>query len=467
MPWLPAARDGRAGGLELVVAMPDVAYDPKSPAWGQFKVVDHVHLNPGASAPGIHRVLFEVPAGYPTIAYDTICAWSRARSQNREFELAGVESQQASVAYWPGSILNVQPVLADEVVDALLDVMECDGALGVEVGGQSLTLRDALATRFDNSGPIKPGILKALAKLAPESKLVTQLSGAARAEKQLFGTTLDVLEAVKAESGVVAPLESVLAACKRKIVCRRYTIASHSRRHDFLELVVVESSTEMPSGRIDLGICSAMLSSCRVGDVFDAQVMVKPDYPPVSSDCETLFLFGRGSGYSGLPHFAWDLIEAGSPASIVLATGGTTIRELANLEELEALGEAGVLVVAALREPESADEYRRNNPGTKINFVGKPVGETMAVPGVTEAFLAAMRSGEARICGGPGPTGALTDWLVENDHVELYPEAQAMYDKFQPIGPHKGDKAKALRRHCMKAMELDGEYKGKIFVDVF
>jgi hypothetical protein len=464
-------------------ASPIETYDPKNPAWGLFRVRDHKFLNPESSAAGLHWISFEVPTDYPSIEYATICAWSRARARNETSSESsdGTESANEAasgegtaspgtgrrVTYWPGSILNVQPVLGEELVEDILDVIGQSGEKEVEVTGATLSLREAIATRFDNSGVAKATVIKALSELAPHSLVLANWNASPKDERETFGTTYDVMKAVFDESGVRLPLPALLKACARPITCRRYTIASHVLRCDTLDLLVVEANTRLRNGRLDRGICSSMLAACKPGDFVRAQVMVKPDYPPTEATTETLFLFGRGSGYSGLPHFAWDTLAHGGNRRIVLATGGTTISEVANLPELEALAQAGVQVVVGLRSPESAQDYLADHPKSGITFVGKDIAETMNVPGVCETLLEAMRSGEARICGGPGPTGALTDWLIANGHLELYPEAQAMYDKFKAEGPHKGDKAKALRRHCMRAMEVGGAYRGKVFVDVF
>ena len=443
------------------------SYDPKNPAWGRFTVSEHIHLNPGSKSPGIHRIQFRAPDGYPKIGYASICDWSRARAKNQDFEINSVAEPGPGVNYWPGSILNVRPVLGRKEALALTELVDTTPEEIVEIDGQRISVLEIIATRFDNSGPVKPGFIKALSKLAPNSKILDAIKGADREGKTQFGTSLDVMQSVFGESRVRLPLDEMIKACKRPITCRRYTIASHSLHSDNIELIVVEATAKMASGRIDRGICSAMLAECKVGDIVDAQVMVKPDYPPLDPETKTVFLFGRGSGYSGLPHFAWDAIKRHKDAEIILATGGTTIKELANLEELEALSQAGVQIVAALREPETAREYLSANPNTKIHFVGKPIEQTMEVPKVADGLMKAMREGEARICGGPGPTGALTDWLMATERIKLYPEAEEMYNKYSPEGPHKGDKAKALRRHCMKAMEVQGEFRGKVFVDVF
>ena len=445
----------------------EAQYDPKDPPWANFSVIERIHLNPDTQAPGLHRVRMQIPDDYPKIDYAAICEWSRARSRNCEFDAEQVAEHGSRVAYWPGSILNVAPVLGDDLVAETLELVDLPGDTEVTLGGETMSLRHAIATRFDNSGAVKVHVLKALMGLAPQSPTLVALDAAARDEKQAFGTTLDVMRAVFDETGVRVPQDALLKALSRPISCRRYTIASHVLRDHALELLVVESNTVMPSGRVDQGICSRMLCATKPGDVISAQVMVKPDYPPAEHTTETLFLFGRGSGYSGLPHFAWDTLAHGNAGKIVLATGGTTISEIANLGELEALGHSGVQVVVALRVPESAQSYTASYPDSKITFVGKDVAQTMAVPGVTEALLQAMRSGEARICGGPGPTGALADWLIESGHLTLYPEAQVIYDKFSPTGAHKGAKAKALRRHCMRAMELGEDFRGRVFVDVF
>jgi sulfite reductase (NADPH) flavoprotein alpha-component len=215
----------------------------------------------------------------------------------RHIELALGDS---SLAYEVGDALGVQPsndpALVAEVVEALGWGPMGSGLLDTPVLEDSVTLQEALMTRWVLTQP-SPVFLKRLAERAPGSLLAGLLEPSRRSDLESWLVGRDVVDALKAAPGSgieIAELGSLL----RPLPPRLYSIASSLKAHPGEVHLTVGTVRYEAHGRPRQGVASCWLADRVVPSETPVPVFVQVSrhFRPPTDPSRSMIMVGPGTG---------------------------------------------------------------------------------------------------------------------------------------------------------------------------
>jgi len=217
--------------------------------------------------------------------------------ETRHFEFSLAES---GLSYEPGDSLGVIPQNCPRVVDDLLAAVGLSGAETVELGEDSLSLKDALSNRLACTTLSKIQVKK-FNELAQSEKLEDLLQTANRAAfaDYLWGRELIDLFSEFPQQGVSA---AELVGLLRPMPPRLYSIASSIKAHtDEVHLTVAIVRYES-HGRNREGVCSSYLAD-RVGESIPCYFHPNKNFKLPVDGNTPIIMVGPGTGIAPFRSF--------------------------------------------------------------------------------------------------------------------------------------------------------------------
>ncbi len=209
----------------------------------------------------------------------------------RHYEL---DLNGSGLTYEAGDALGVMPMNCSELVNHLLDLLNCKGDETVKVGDLTASLREALARQFDITKPSRE-LLAAVARIVPDSELAPLLAPERTADLKQWLWGREVIDILQLLPAPMTPAE--LLPWLRKMSPRLYSIASSPKAHPGEVHLTVSAVRYESFGRGRKGVASTFLAD-RVGDSDYVKVYVQPSPGfklPVSGDTP-MILVGPGTG---------------------------------------------------------------------------------------------------------------------------------------------------------------------------
>jgi len=176
--------------------------------------------------------------------------------QHHVISLAG-----SGIAYKPGDALGVWPRNLDSLVDAILRRLGATGEEPVTVGSQSLTFREALATKFDLTVISKRLLEGCLAQGAERFRELLEKGQEEKFRHYLtaWDDSHDVLDVLEAAPGAQFSATDFVPLL-RPLAPRLYSIASSQRLHENEAHLLVLSVTYDVRGRVRAGVASTFIN---------------------------------------------------------------------------------------------------------------------------------------------------------------------------------------------------------------
>ena len=176
--------------------------------------------------------------------------------QHHVISLAG-----SGIVYKPGDALGVWPRNLDALVDAIVARLGATGEEPVTVGGQSLSFREALATKYDLTVISKRLLEACLAQGAEQFRELLEKGNEEKFRHYLTAwddshDVLDVLEDAPGARFSAAEFVTLL----RPLAPRLYSIASSQTLHPDEAHLLVLSVTYDVRGRVRHGVCSTFIN---------------------------------------------------------------------------------------------------------------------------------------------------------------------------------------------------------------
>jgi sulfite reductase (NADPH) flavoprotein alpha-component len=223
----------------------------------------------------------------------------------------------SSLTYEVGDALGVQPsndpALVAEVVEALGWGPMGSGLLDTPVLEDSVTLQEALMTRWVLTQP-SPALLKRLAERARGSLLAELLEPARRSDLESWLVGRDVVDALKAAPGAgieIAELGSLL----RPLPPRLYSIASSLKAHPGEVHLTVGTVRYEAHGRSRHGVASCWLADRVVPGETPVPVFVQVSrhFRPPTDPSRPMIMVGPGTGIAPFRAFLQERRAVGAP----------------------------------------------------------------------------------------------------------------------------------------------------------
>ena len=217
--------------------------------------------------------------------------------ETRHFELSLAES---GLSYEPGDSLGVIPQNCPRVVDDLLGAVGFSGAETVELGEDSVSLKDALSNRLACTTLSKIQVKK-FNELAQSKKLEDLLQTANRDAfaDYLWGRELIDLFLEFPQQGVSA---AKLVGLLRPMPPRLYSIASSIKAHTeevHLTVAIVRYDSH---GRKREGVCSSYLAD-RVGESIPCYFHPNKNFKLPEDSTTPIIMVGPGTGIAPFRSF--------------------------------------------------------------------------------------------------------------------------------------------------------------------
>jgi sulfite reductase (NADPH) flavoprotein alpha-component len=226
--------------------------------------------------------------------------------ETRHFELSLKES---GLSYEPGDSLGVIPQNSSQVVNDLLNAVGLSGSEVVQMGEDSLSLKDALTNRLACTVLSKIQVKK-FNELALSDKLNDLLLPANRESfsDYLWGRELIDLFLEFPQQGIGA---EALVGLLRPMPPRLYSIASSIKAHSdevHLTVAIVRYDTY---GRKREGVCSSYLAD-RVGDRIPCYFHPNKNFKLPEDDKVPIIMVGPGTGIAPFRSFVEERMATGA-----------------------------------------------------------------------------------------------------------------------------------------------------------
>ena len=210
------------------------------------------------------------------------------RGSTKDVRHIELSLEGSGLLYHPGDAIGIWPENRDESVDALLEALAMDGDAEVTVGGEALTLRDALTKRLEITNASR-GFAKAYAEAARAEVLETLLS---TPEATGYLNVRQVVDVVAEHPAKLAPQQIVDAL--RKLTPRLYSVASSLDANPEEAHLTVGVVAYERFGRHHWGAASGFLA----GSTLEARAYVEPnDHFRLPPDGDVpVIMIGAGTG---------------------------------------------------------------------------------------------------------------------------------------------------------------------------
>ncbi len=211
-----------------------------------------------------------------------------ARGSSKDVRHIELSLEDSGLGYKPGDAIGIWPENRAESVDSLLATLAMDGESGVTVGGETLSLRDALTKRLEISSASR-GFAKAYAEAADAKALAALLDSTEAGEYLGIRQVIDVVVEHPSKMGAQQFVDTL-----RKLTPRLYSVASSlDANPDEAHLTVGIINYER-FGREHWGAASGFLA----GSTLQARAYVEPnDHFRLPEDGDRpVIMIGAGTG---------------------------------------------------------------------------------------------------------------------------------------------------------------------------
>ncbi|TPG67137.1 assimilatory sulfite reductase (NADPH) flavoprotein subunit [Hymenobacter nivis] len=312
----------------LARADADVDYHAAADQWVEA-VLDLIAGAPAAAAPAAAEVAPAAAVGAPREAavvaeiapahYTNANPWPakvlesiqlNGRGSDKETYHIELDLAGANLAYAPGDALAVRPLNHHPLVEEVLQAARLSDSAPVLLGGESLPLAAALASRRELT-VLTRDVLERYAALAPHAELHGLLADTARLQPYLYGRDVaDLL--LDFPTDQLTP--QALADTLRPLPTRAYSIASSLLAHPDEVHLTVGAVRYEAHGRQKQGVCSSLLADrVAVGD--EVRVFVEHnEYFKLPTNVGTdIIMVGAGTGIAPFRAFVEERVELGAP----------------------------------------------------------------------------------------------------------------------------------------------------------
>ncbi|HHK74046.1 MAG TPA: assimilatory sulfite reductase (NADPH) flavoprotein subunit, partial [Rhizobiales bacterium] len=214
-------------------------------------------------------------------------AGSAKETRHIEFDL-----EDSGMIYQAGDVVGISPKNNPEYVETLLQGLGMDGYREVLLGGETLTLREALYSHLDITTLTRP-LMEKYAELCGNEDLNKLLEDPQALSDYLWGRQiLDLFEdfPTRLEPQAIVPL-------LRNMAPRLYSIASSPNAHPgqvHLTVGVVRFKT--PRGRLAEGVCSNYLARTEPGYKVPLYIQANPHFRLPADPTAPIIMVGPGTG---------------------------------------------------------------------------------------------------------------------------------------------------------------------------
>ncbi len=253
------------------------------------------------SAPGYSR---SNPFAAPLIRTRLLNKPGSAKEvRHYEFSLA-----DSGLTYEVGDALGVIPENCPVLVQEFLSSARCNGDEKVDFEGEKKSFGEFLLKTFDLTRP-SPDLLKAVAKLHPESECACLLTPDKAGDLKKWLVGRDVIDVLNSIDSPISPQD--LTVLLRKMTARLYSISSSPKAHPNEVHLSVGTVRYDSFGRKRKGVCSTYLADlCKTAFVF-----VQPSHgfkPPVNP-ATPMIMVGPGTGIAPFRAFLEERHSTGAP----------------------------------------------------------------------------------------------------------------------------------------------------------
>jgi sulfite reductase (NADPH) flavoprotein alpha-component len=311
-------RLGELGGQRLLDRVDcDVDYHAAAEAWiaaaldkistdkPAIKVGQDLGTTPPAAAVSNPAITRQNP--WPARVLESIQLNGRGSTKETyhlELDLAG-----SGLRFAPGDALAVLPINHDPLVEEVLRAGRLSDTTPVQLGGESLPLAAALASRRELT-VLTRDVVERYASLAPQASLHQLLGDNQQLQPYLYGRDVaDLLTDFPTDQLTAQVLVDTL----RPLPSRAYSIASSLLVHPDEVHITVSAVRYEAHGRQKHGVCSSFLADrVAVGDT--ARVFVESnDYFKLPIDPGTdIIMVGAGTGVAPFRAFVEERVELGA-----------------------------------------------------------------------------------------------------------------------------------------------------------
>jgi sulfite reductase (NADPH) flavoprotein alpha-component len=304
------------GGTRLLGRVEaDVAYKAPASQW----ITDVLDKLAAASpAPAAASTAAVVAEPQPVSQFDAENPWPakvlesiqlNGRGSDKETHHIELDLAGSGLSYAPGDALAVVPINQHPLVEEVLRAGRLSDTAPVVLGGESLPLAAALASRRELT-VLTRDVLERYAALAPHAELQGLLGDNARLQPYLYGRDVaDLLTDFPTDQ--LTP--QALADTLRPLPTRAYSIASSLLAHPDEVHLTVGAVRYEAFGRRKHGVCSSFLADrVAVGD--EVRVFVEHnEYFKLPKEAGTdIIMVGAGTGIAPFRAFVEERAELGA-----------------------------------------------------------------------------------------------------------------------------------------------------------
>jgi len=240
------------------------------------------------------------------------------RGSTKDVRHIELSLEGSGLVYQPGDAIGIWPENRAESVDALLEALALDGGAEISVGGDTLTLRDALTRRFEITSASR-GFAKAYAEVANAAALADLLDTPDAAAYLKVRQVVDVVAEHPAKLTAQQLVDTL-----RKLTPRLYSVASSlDANPDEAHLTVGVVAYER-FGRAHWGAASGFLA----GPTTEVLAYVEPnDHFRLPADGDVpVIMIGAGTGVAPYRAFLQHRAVHGARGPNWLIFGDRTMR---------------------------------------------------------------------------------------------------------------------------------------------
>lgn len=248
-----------------------------------------------------------------------------ARGSSKDVRHIELSLEDSGIHYEVGDALGVVPRNREEDVSELLEHLPFDGESAVEIGGTSISLREALTHHLD-IGPVNRVVLEKYAALANDERLSELIARDANEQIQtlLRGAHLiDLVAEHPLRGGEAAELAKIL----RPLAPRLYSIASSPRATPDEVHLTVRVVTYESRGRARGGVVSRMLADATHAEARVAVYLHRNTAFRLPADPDApIIMIGPGTGVAPFRGFIAEREAVGARGKNWLLFGDRTLR---------------------------------------------------------------------------------------------------------------------------------------------
>ncbi|HEY8518571.1 MAG TPA: assimilatory sulfite reductase (NADPH) flavoprotein subunit [Gammaproteobacteria bacterium] len=275
-----------------------------------------VVANDRAPRPAASRHTRDAPFAAPVAVNQKITG----RGSSKDVRHLELSLEGSGLVYEPGDAIGVWPENPPALITALLECTGLDGDAQVEVRGEPMTLRRALATRLEIT-KLTRATVQACAELAGDEDLARLLADADALREYL--ATRQVIDLFAERRPRLSAQELVRAL--RGLTPRLYSVASSLEANPDEAHLCVSVIRYERFGRLHFGAASAFLADARR----EVPVYVEPNdrFRPPRDGSVPMIMIGAGTGVAPYRAFLQQRTLHGASGGHWLIYGDRTMRD--------------------------------------------------------------------------------------------------------------------------------------------